>query len=31
MKEKVILDPAHRRMANIFTPRDLARLHDPML
>lgn len=27
MKKKVILDPAHRRMANIFTPHDLARLH----
>jgi len=28
MKSKVILDPHGRRMANIFTAEDLARLHD---
>lgn len=27
MKEKILLDPSFRRMANIFTPEDLARLH----
>jgi phosphoglycerate dehydrogenase-like enzyme len=27
MKQKVILDPHFRRMANIFTPEDLGRLH----
>ncbi len=27
-KKKVILDPLFRRIANIFTPADLARLHD---
>ncbi len=27
MKPKILLDPFFRRMANIFTPQDLARLH----
>ena len=27
MADKVVLDPASRRLENIFTPEDLARLH----